>query len=452
MMSSLRGRLFVGVGLFVLITGLVTADFAFRWAFDEAIELQDSLLLQLGALALNNHLSADLPAVGDGDAEARVVVAEIKHSPDEIVPAASSLRIPSNLPDGLQNISIDGQTWRLLLRTRPDGSRVAIAQPTSARDEIARDSAVHTIVPLGLLIPCLMILVWIVIHISFKPVSRLAAQLDAKHFDDLQALSPDGMPNELRPFIASINRLLQRLADMFAHQRRFVASAAHELRTPLTALTIQAENLDYSELSPEGRERLSVLRAGINRTAHLVEQLLAHARYDHDNALRFETVSLGNLVKAVVADLLPPARARTIDLGFEHFEDVVVSGDMTSLTILVRNLLDNALRYAPESGTVDIEIRVRDGEGLLLISDTGPGIPEEDLERIFEPFNRGSRPVGLGTGLGLAIVQRIVQAHRGSITLQNIRTQHRTGLKVSVMLPLATRTGAKKRMPEAMPP
>src|SRR5262249_4205426 len=158
---------------------------------------------------------------------------------------------PFDLKDGLHTLNGGEESWRVLVRTRSDGSRVAIAQPTAARDEFARDSAIRAVLPLLVLIPCFMLVIWGVIHFSFRPVVDLAKQLDAEQIGRPRRISTDNAPKELEPFIESINQLLGRLAIMLDHQRRFVALAAHELRTPVTAINIQAENLDHSQLPPE---------------------------------------------------------------------------------------------------------------------------------------------------------------------------------------------------------
>ena len=436
-MASLRARLFAGLTLLAVATGLAAGGLAFRWAFQEAIELQDAILVQVGELAVKNHLQAELPAEGGVDAEARIVIEELSDAPDRPQSATVLPSIPNGLPDGIQTLPWRGEKWRVLVRTRPDGNRVAVGQPTAARDEIARDSAVRTIIPLGALVPCLMLLVGVVIHWSFRPVSKLASQLDAKQSDHLQKLPTHGMPMELHPFIASINRLLQRIAVMFDHQHRFIARAAHELRTPITALSIQAENLEHAELAEDRRNRLATLRSGIQRTAHLLEQLLDLAKYDENNLSNVPAVELDRIVKNAVAEFLPRARARSIDLGFDRIESVPVRVNPTGLAVLVRNLVDNALRYSPDGGQIDIGVSRQGDKAVLRIDDTGPGVPEAQLDRIFEPFNRGNRSEGDGTGLGLSIVRRIVDNHQGSISLENATSSGRTGLRVTVKFSLA---------------
>jgi two-component system, OmpR family, sensor kinase len=433
-MTSLRARLLGGIVLFTIATGLGAGLWAFRWAFSEAIELQDAILLQIGGLAVKNRVQTELPPQGGVDAEAKVVIKELA-SPTGGADDTVGLRIPTGLADGLYTMPQDDGTWRVLLRTRRDGSRVAIAQPTSGRDEIAWDSAVQAVLPLCALIPCLMLLTAFVIHYSFRPVTRLAKQLDAKQYDQVRHLMTEGIPKELQPFIASINRLLARIAIMFDHQRRFIAHAAHELRTPITALGIQAENLEHAEISENARSRLTDLRCGIQRIVRLLEQLLALAKYDHDKAVTLHAVRLDGIAKSVVGDYLAAAQDRSIDLGFGRLEAASVLADKTALAVMIRNLVDNAIRYSPDGGRIDVSVFHDQGQLALMIEDTGPGIAEEDLEAVFEPFHRGDRSGSDGTGLGLSIVRRIVDNYQAAIRLDNVAASGGTGLRATVTFP-----------------
>ena len=436
-MISLRNRLLIGIGAFVLVTGLAAGVVAFKWSFDEAIELQDSMLVQIGALVAAHAVQAPAPAAESVDAEARIAI-EVLDDPSKKAEGTQALPgLPANLPEGLQTVARGGEGWRLVVRTRADGSRVAVGQPTAIRDEFATSSALHTILPLAALIPCLTLLVAIVIHRTLRPVLGLADRLDAERSYDFEKLPLDGMPAELRPFIASINRLLERVGTMVGQNRRFIADAAHELRTPITALGIQAENLDRIDLLPESRTRLGVLIQGVRRVAHLLEQLLDHARYDTGPATDAAVTAFDHVARECVPDLMPIAAARGVDLGFGRLEAVFVRGEATALAVMLRNLLDNALRHTPVGGRVDVDL-YRDNDNVIIrIEDTGPGIAPADLERVFEPFFRGGRPTDQGTGLGLSIVRRIVDGLGGRITIENNTAPNRGGLRVTVTMPAA---------------
>jgi two-component system OmpR family sensor kinase len=439
MTTSLRARLFVGLTAVILLSGCVGGMFSYFWAFEEAIEMQDSLLVQIGSLLQNGSVKSDQTLRGV-DAEAEVDVVELGSAPRD----RTEERQLWSLQDGLHATSFTGQSKRVLLRTRPDGSRFAVLQPTDVRDDIAGSMALRTLLPIAALIPCLLLVTALVIARSLRSMARLAHHINLRRADDMKPLPLLGAPSELRPFIASINGLLERMKSMMDQQRRFIADAAHELRTPITALALQAENLAPLDLPETARERLAALKEGIARTKHLLEQLLALARHGARESGEAAELSLDGVVKDLVADLLPEAERKGIDLGFEVIEPVATRGEPIMLTTMVRNLVDNAVRFTPSGGRVDIAVYREGGEAVLQIEDSGPGIPPGDIDRIFEPFFRGSRPTEDGTGLGLSIVKHIVGQLGGSIVLENISGPAVTGLRATVRLPAANATGTSQ--------
>jgi two-component system, OmpR family, sensor kinase len=443
MIRSLRARLFVGMTVIILLTGAIGGMFAYSWAFGEAIELQDSILIQLASLAQNASFSSGQPLHGVEE-DTEVWLIELGKMPR----GSADDRQLFTLPDGLQVATwMTNQPIRVLLRTRSDGSRFAVAQPTAVRDETARGVALRTLLPIAALIPCLMVVTALVVAHSLRPMARLAGDLDARRADDMTPLPLSVTPSELQPFITSINALLKRMRLLMDQQRRFVADAAHELRTPITALSLQAENLESVALPKRAQERVAALKQGMHRTKHLLEQLLALARHEAlpSGPAEMPLAALDRAAKEVVADLLPEALDRGIDLGFALVEPLTVRGEPVMLSAIIRNLLDNALRFTPRGGTIDIGIYREDDAAILQVEDTGPGIASTDLDQIFEPFFRGSRPEGEGTGLGLSIVKRIVDNLGGNIALENIASAGRSGLSVTVRLPIAAGSDCSTR-------
>lgn len=425
----------VGVTGMVLLTGIAAGYFAFDWAYDEAIEFQDSLLLQVGALAQKAPLPVGDTVLPGVDQDSQLHIEEWKN--DAPSPGVfRSAGLSADAPDGLQTLSHAAAQWRVLILTRNDGSRIAIGQDSDYREEIARGSALRTVVPLGVLFPCLMVLVIAIIRTGFGPVARLAADLDAKQPDHLTKLPANGMPNELRPFIESINRLLDRIGALFEQQKRFIAHAAHELRTPITALSLQIENLDNVEASPDIRDRIKPLREGARRSARLLDQLLTLARFESGRETSGPATRLDFVAKDVLAEAMLCASRRQIDLGFERCDPVSVAADPTSLAIIVRNIVDNAIRHTPDNGRIDLRVGDDAEDALVEVCDSGPGITPADLPRIAEPFFRGSAPKGEGTGLGLSIVQRIIARLNGSLAIENISGPSvARGLRVTVRIP-----------------
>ena len=426
-MTSLRTRLFIGLALLIAITGSAAGVFAYRWAFNEAIELQDGILRQIGVLAANNHFTAPPAARIDVDAEAKVVVAEL----DKM---ESLHHFSPSLPDGMQTVASEGRDWRVLVLTRNDGSRAAIAQPTASREEIARDSALRSVVPLAALLPLLMILIAVVIGRTFRPVSRLSARLDHKHADDLNPLPIEGIASELQPFIRSINSLLSRLDRQFERQRRFISDAAHELRSPITALSLQIENLDQATSKSDSATRLAAVKGGIQRMGRLISQLLTLARYEVLGPQATSTAWLDVAAKEAMAQHMPAAIERNIDFGLNYTAHECARATPEDLAAILNNLVDNAIRHAPLGGRVDLSV-TREGNLVeISVQDNGEGISDSDLPHIFERFYRGNRPRGEGTGLGLSIVKEIATRLGGSVSLQNIASDGTTGLRVAVRL------------------
>jgi two-component system OmpR family sensor kinase len=342
MIKSLRGRLFVGLTAVIVLTGAIGGTLAYMWAYNEAIEMQDSVLTQIGTFAINASTRQSQPVNGV-DAESEVVVLELGPTPRG---SADDRRLWT-LHDGLHNDVRQGRPIRVLLRTRPDGSRFDVAQGDEIRSEIAGDMAVRTLLPIAALVPCLMLVTALVIGRSFRPMFRLAEELDARRAEDMSVLSVAGAPSELQSFLGSINGLLERIRAMMDQQQRFVADAAHELRMPITALSLQTENLDPLDMPTAARDRLEVLKSGMRRTRHLLDQLLTLVRQDLASMEVKETVHLDQIAKGVVADLLAEATARDVDLGFTMAEPVSVSADPVAIVSVVRNLVENAVRYTP---------------------------------------------------------------------------------------------------------
>jgi two-component system, OmpR family, sensor kinase len=430
--ASLRSRLFVGMTAIILITGAVGGWLSYRWAYAEAIEMQDSVLTQIGSFVQSGAVTGTGPIRGvDADSDITVV-----RLPKPACGETEECRL-GHLPDGLHLARLRGKPVRALITTDPAGSRFAVTQQAALRDEIGGDFAIKSLLPIAALIPFLMLVTALVIARSLRPVVRMAGELDARKADDLSPLPMQSLPTEVAPFVASINRLFARITAMMAHERRFLGEAAHELRSPVTALSLQIENLDQVDLPAAARGRLEVLKAGSRRTKHLLDQLLSLARQDAGRTPALSVVDLASVAKQTVADLLPAAGAKSIDIGFALIETAEIRADPIELATLIRNIVDNAIRFTPHGGRIDAQVHAAGELAIFQLVDTGPGVPAEDLERLFEPFYRGTDPIEDGTGLGLAIVRRIVDNLGGSVALQNRSGSDQTGLYVTVRLPLS---------------
>jgi two-component system OmpR family sensor kinase len=300
------------------------------------------------------------------------------------------------------------------------GSQVVqVAQPMSARRELATSMALRTVVPLLLALPVLALLIWLTIARGLAPLDRVAAAVGRRSSALLEPLSESGLPREVQPLVGALNGLLGRLSQALAAQRSFIADAAHELRTPLTAVHLQAQLAERATDEAGRRAALADLKDGLERATRLVEQLLTLAREEPGVADRPPaTVDLPALAREVVADLAPLAADKRIDLGLSADSPVQVRGDADALATLLSNLVDNALRYTPEAGRVDVGVASDGGRAVLSVRDSGPGIPEADRERVFDRFVRGSVTGAVrGSGLGLSIVKRIAERHGADIAV-----------------------------------
>lgn len=437
---SLQFRLSLWLSLAIIVVAIVAAAFSFSFALQEANELQDDQLRYTAALINRHVLSAPskpqhLP-VPDADPESRIVV-QLLGKPGSNVPAPPGdlPGLSANLPNGMQTITVKQIAWRLYVRELGSGWRVGVGQQMAVRDEIARSSAMQTLLPFLLLVPLLLVLVAKLVPAMFTPVKTLAAGLDRRSEQELHEIPDADLPTEIRPFVVAINRLLRRVAQAMTTQRRFVADAAHELRTPLTALSLQAERLEAAEMSPQARERLAVLFGGIQRTRKLLDQLLTLARVQDSAPGRSDPVSLQLTIRHVLADLLPLAEAKALDLGVTEGPDASIAANPVELQTLIKNLVDNAIRYTPAGGRVDLAVRTEANRVVLEIADSGPGIAPEDRERVFIPFSRLLGNNAEGSGLGLSIVRTIAERLGAEIELGYTYEVAPTGLRVRVMFP-----------------
>jgi two-component system OmpR family sensor kinase len=428
----------LSVWLAVAIIGIAAAAgvFSYASALDEAHQVQDNQLRQTGYLI--SRLDA-VPAsplarerVGDVDFDARVVVRFLQGADGR--PAATPSRPPefSNLlSDGLQTVSVGDEQWRVFVKTNAKGVRVAVGQQTTARDAAASASALRTLMPILFLVPLLVLLVGVLVRQMLKPLTSMAVDLGRRGAHDLRKLDETALPSEVRPFVAEINQLLARIDRSMSLQRRFVADAAHELRSPLTAMSLQAERLGATAMPAEARGRLDALIAGLQRTRVLLDQLLTLARTQEPSAEKMDSVSLEPVIRNVIEDLVALAEQKQVDLGVIGDVDAQVQARLVDLTVLIKNLVDNAIRYTPAGGRVDIAVRRVGGLVTLQVDDTGPGIPVEERERVFDAFYRVLGNGETGSGLGLAISRTVAASMDASIGLADARPPA-TGLRALV--------------------
>lgn len=439
---SLRAQLLVFLLAAILLAGAVQGVLAYRSALAEADSLFDYHMQQT-ALALRSGLPPDARDLGQGlsgeDENHEFIVQVWTNEGLRIFESAVGAALPQIAVLGFTNVQARGGTYRVFsLQTR--AQVIQVAQNMAVRSGMARTLALRTLAPLAVMAPLLVLAVWWGVSRSLAPVERVRRQLARRQADDLSPVSDEALPDEVQPLVTELNLLFERVQGAFAAQQHFVADAAHELRSPLAALRLQLQGLQRAGQDDAARavavERLS---AGIDRATRLVEQLLTLARQETSAAgpTPTEAVDLRAVAQLALADVAAAAQARGMDMGLLDSEAAPIPGRPEALRMLVRNLLDNAVKYTPEGGQVDLQIsRAADGAVELVVEDSGPGIPPEHRERVMQRFVRETADSAPGSGLGLAIVQAIAQAHGASVALD--ASPRLGGLRVVVRFPAAT--------------
>src|SRR5260221_401918 len=291
-----------------------------------------------------------------------------------------------------------------------------------------------TLMPFAVARPLMGFLIWGRVGREVRFLESTAQAGAKRSPESLEPIGGERVPEEIQPLVGALNALLARLGGALAHQRQFIADAAHELRTPLTALRLQLQLAERARDEAEREKAHGMLREGIARAVHLVEQLLTLARQDPEASMASPAdVDIAQLARAIVEAEETAASHKALALGASAAEPVVVRGDRAALRALIENLVDNALRYTP-SGTVAVRAYRQGGEGILEVEDSGPGIPEGERVRVFDRFYRGEAAAQGGSGLGLAIVRRIAERHGGTVELLDPAAGR--GLLARVKLPL----------------
>ena len=435
---SLRGRLLWYLLAAITIAALAQASIAYRTALHDADQIFDYHMQQM-ALSLrsstplsNTEAKARVQAEGGSDD----MVVQM-WSPDgvQMFHSVSRAKLPQRAVLGFSNVKANNTVYRVF-SIQTENQTVQVAQDLAVRRNMAGNLALRTLGPIAVMMPILMLVVWWVVSGSLDPVARVRKQVASRQADDLSPVSEAGLPDEVRPLVQELNLLFGRVQTAFDAQQNFVADAAHELRTPLAALRLQAQSLDRAESLEARKLAVSRLTAGIDRATRLVEQLLVLARQEATAATGAvcRQVDLADLARRTVADLAGVAAAKGVDVGVEldmsPTGPTSVEGQPDALQILLRNLVDNAIKYTPSGGTADLSVRNEPGRIVVTVEDSGPGIPPEERERVFDRFYRVAGSEAAGSGLGLAIIKAIAERHGASLVLG--QSERLGGLAASV--------------------
>ncbi|WP_019922754.1 ATP-binding protein [Duganella zoogloeoides] len=446
---SLRGRLLWFLLAAITMAAIAQAAIAYRSALSDADQIFDYHMQQMAmslrsSATLTNKAADASPDPGNDDLVVQV------WTPDgaQVFRSLSRAALPQRAVLGFSNVKANNTTYRIF-SVQTSNQTVQVAMDMAVRQRMAGTLALRTVGPIAVMAPILMLVVWWVVSGSLAPVSRVKRQVAARQADDLSPVSENDLPDEVLPLVHELNLLFGRVRTAFEAQQHFVADAAHELRSPLAALKLQVLSLERAQDDAARSVAIGRVTAGIERATRLVEQLLVLARQEGSvDDVRLDRVNLSDLVKRTLGDMAGLAQARQIDLGLEHADDVAVDGQPDALIILMRNLVDNAIKYTPAGGTVDIELRripadarvkgvAGPGRVLLSVEDSGPGIPPDERERVFSRFYRVPGSQAGGSGLGLAIIKSIAERHGAVLTLDS--SERLGGLKIKIDFPETAR-------------
>jgi signal transduction histidine kinase len=432
---SIRHRLLAALLGALLVAGLIASVATYLQARGEVDALLDEELRQV-ALSLRDHSQLDLArlARASDDPELRSLV--------QIWDPAFERPYSSRVIDALPRQSVEGYTtlqhagrgWRVYTALSAKQT-IQVAQPTALRTELAARTAGRLLAPVLIVLPFLGLIGWWLVGRGLAPLRDVAQSIAQRDPSSLAPMLTAGLPVEVRPLVESLNDLLERLALAFDGQRRFAADAAHELRSPLTALMLQIGLAERAATTEERQQAFARLQQGVQRATRLVQQLLTMARLDPDAAEQpRRPVDLTRVATSAAEELRPLAAGKSIRLEVDAPGPVWMSGQPDALQILAANLIDNAIRYTPEGGRIDVQVSANGGAALQVI-DTGPGIPAEQRGRVFDRFYRGPDAPAGGSGLGLAIVQQVARLHGGTVELDD--RDGGPGLRVRARFPSA---------------
>ncbi len=442
---SLRRRL---LGLLlggVAAAWLVTMVFSYIDAHHEVNELFDAQLAQAAQtlLALASHDGGDdIEDLGDvAHKYQRRLRFQIWRGDGKLLMRSKNApETPLTAADGFSEARGDDGHWRHFSQWNDDHSlQVQVSENHHIRDDLIGHIAWRLLLPALFGLPLIGLWVWLATRQALSSLDGIARQIASRAPQQLQPLNPAAAPEEIRTMLEALNGLFQRVETALEAERRFTADAAHELRTPLAALQAQVQVALRARDSGERDRSLAQLQSGLTRASHLVDQMLQLARLDPESGLpNPQPVDLAMLAESVCADLGAQILDRNLDFALDAMTGCTVTGQAEWLRVLIRNLVDNAIRYTPNGGTVRVRVSSAHGQCRLCVSDSGPGIPPADRDAVLRRFHRldqGSQP---GSGLGLAIVARIAELHGADLDLAT--GENSQGLKVTVTWPAPTQT------------
>jgi two-component system sensor histidine kinase QseC len=443
---SLQARLTLLVTAALAALWLATALVTWFDARDELDELLDGHLAQAAALLVVQQVGE----LSDGEERERAVEAptlhryapkvafQVFHEGRLVMRSAQAPSMPlvriGREGDGFSTAVIDGHDWRVFsARGAERDVQVVVAEELPSRRAILGAVLRAMLWPLALALPLVGLATWWAVRQGTAPLRQLGLALHARDPSALQPVALDQAPSEVQPLVDALNALFARIASLLDTERRFTADAAHELRTPIAAIRTQAQ-VAAGETSDGPRQHaLQATIEGCDRAARLIDQMLMLARVESGDAPSMQSLDLGALAQRVIAGMVPAALPRRQALSLDEEGSMQVRGNDMLLAVLLRNLIDNALRYGTDGMPVEVRLRGEDRDVVLAVEDGGPGLPADAIARLGERFFRPPGLAASGSGLGWSIVRRIAEAHGATIDVA--RSERLGGLRCTLRLP-----------------
>ena len=461
-MSSIRTFLLLTLITLFLITGIITAIVNYMSISEEIQEVFDAEMLQVAGV-LHNLVNDELNAAGSAKYQSPRIIKDAFFENKTIDDSAfkslgadedehsmplskydktlafqvwnnkgglkvqSELALELNLKQAAQGWSsqrLGRDIWRVLTVEDPQRDLwVQVAQRVQTRNEESQEVAFTSLLPSIALIPFIGLFVWLLVGRGLRPIRDISAELKQRDYSNLHHLSKNNTPDELHVLVQSLNELFDRVQEAAERERRFTADAAHELRTPLAGTKIQLQNAQRLAETEQGQTAINKSLIGLERLIKIVEQLLLLSRLDHEETMTDSVnVDIGQLVEEVLSSYRREAAEKKVTVKVHAEKGSIVRGNENSLHILIRNLIDNAIRYTLDGTCILVNVN----NFTLSVIDEGPGVPEEQLPYLFKRFSRGVEVRQKGSGLGLSICKQIVNIHKGHIDIYN-RQDGKTG-------------------------
>ncbi len=428
---SIRRRLLITLLASLVLVWIAMLAFGYQKVHEEIHELSDARLQQaartllvldmkrLGRLVRSETDGPDMPDSAQADEASPLAFQAWDANGQLLIDSANAPETGFDPRPGFATRTLDGEAWRSYsVQDSKHGYLLTVLEPLAVRDHPVRELAGRMAQVLLLALPILAVLIWLMIRQGFAPLQQLSSAIAERDARALDPFNPERVPEEALKLVESLNGLLARLAHSLEKERAFTADAAHELRTPLAAIKVQAEVALAASDAATRQQALKQVIAGVDRSTHLVQQLLQLARLEHGTRDLRQMLDLGELAAQVVAARADAALQRGMDISLEAEPGCALTGDAVMLRVLLDNLIDNAIKYGRADGAIEVRVQ-RDGEHLVLrVSDDGAGVPESDFERLRDRFYRIEGSAASGSGLGLSIVEKIAAAHAATMQFQ----------------------------------